>query len=83
MKRKHWKGMKTYLGKIPNSHVRDFQRKKVYSAEATCKFWSEVEILSLEEVKKLITDIAIWASIPIFLTGKNHFLMILVYLLLM
>ena len=57
--------MRTYLGEIPNSHVRDFQRKKVYSAEATCKFWSEVEILSLEEVKELITDIAIWASIPI------------------
>lgn len=57
--------MKTYLGEIPNSHVRDFQRKKVYSAEATCKFWSEVEVLSLEEVKETITAIAIWASIPI------------------
>ena len=57
--------MKTYLGKIPNSHVRDFQRNKVYSAEAKCLFWANVDLLSLEEVKETVEAIATWASIPI------------------
>ena len=55
----------SYLGDIPNVHVRDYQRKKVYDAEEQCLFWKDgiVELLSLSEMKQLVSDISHWASI--------------------
>ena len=54
---------KTHIGNIPNLHVRDFQRKRVYDSELECSFWDNVSILPLEEIEKLILDISIWADI--------------------
>lgn len=55
--------VRTYLGDIPNPHVRDFQRKRLYDAEVTCTFWDNINILTLDEIDSFITDIAIWANI--------------------
>ena len=30
---------KSWIGNIPNTHLRDYQRGKVYEAEAACSFW--------------------------------------------
>ena len=30
--------MKNYIGDIPNTHIRDFQRKKLYQAEEDCLY---------------------------------------------
>ena len=57
---------KSYLGKIPNTHVRDFQRQKVYDAEEQCGFWQEGldnPPLRGAEIKLLVGKIAEWASI--------------------
>lgn len=53
----------THIGDIPNLHVRDFQRKRVYDSELECSFWDNVSILPLEEIEQLIQDISIWAGI--------------------
>tara|TARA_Y100001951_G_scaffold104947_1_gene118764 strand:- start:2611 stop:3066 length:456 start_codon:yes stop_codon:yes gene_type:complete len=53
----------THIGDIPNLHVRDFQRKRVYDSELSCSFWDNVSILPLEEIEQLITDISVWADI--------------------
>ena len=68
---------KTYLGVIPNTHVRDFQRKKVYDAEEQCAFWQEGlkhPLLSSEEVAVLVKNISEWASIkqPDILYEPSH-----------
>ena len=56
--------MANYLGKIPNTHIRDFQRKRIYEAEDICSFWNHLEILSIDNVKQLVTDISKYFSIP-------------------
>ena len=53
----------THIGEIPNLHVRDFQRKRVYNAELECAFWDNISILPIEEIEQLITDISVWAGI--------------------
>ena len=50
--------MKSYRGKIPNRHVRDFQRNTVYGAESKCSFWNNFSIISTEDVHTLISDIS-------------------------
>ncbi len=57
--------MKSYLGNIPNAHIRDFQRKRVYDAEASCTFWNMFTPLSLCETQTIIDSISNWAKIPI------------------
>lgn len=53
----------TYIGDIPNPHVRDFQRKKLYEAEMITSFWSSFKILSRPEVKQLVKKISDWSGI--------------------
>ena len=53
----------SYIGDIPNPHIRDFQRKKLYHAEALCSFWNELETISKYKVKKLVRDISEWADV--------------------
>lgn len=54
---------KSFLGNIPNTHIRDHQRKKLYSAEDTCSFWQHLFVLSLDETKELVKSISKWANI--------------------
>lgn len=58
---------KSYIGIIPNVHVRDFQRKRLYKAEESCPFWKPLKFkfLSTKETKKLIKGISNWAEIPV------------------
>jgi hypothetical protein len=58
---------KSYIGNIPNTHVRDFQRKRLYQAEESCPFWKPLrfKFLSTKETKTLIKGISNWAEIPI------------------
>jgi len=58
--------MRSYLGDIPNAHVRDFQRQRVYNAEEQCNFWQDGlrnPPLGGDEVEALVAKIALWASI--------------------
>ena len=55
--------MKTYKGRIPNRHVRDFQRNVLYEAESHCSFWNDFSIMSISEVNVLVTEISKWAGI--------------------
>ena len=55
--------VRTHIGNIPNLHLRDFQRKRVYDAELNCIFWDNISILPIEEIETLITDISLWANI--------------------
>ena len=48
---------------IPNYTVRDFQRKKVYTAEEGCSFWKEPLFLTPQEVVDIIEAISKWANI--------------------
>ena len=50
--------MPNYLGDIPRTDVRDYQRKRVYDAEELCSFWKESKILSLDMVKELVQNIS-------------------------
>jgi len=50
--------MANYLGTIPNSDVRDFQRKRLYEAEEGCSFWKALQILPLQEVEELVYNIS-------------------------
>lgn len=56
---------KSYIGTIPNVHIRDFQRKRLYKAEESCTFWKPLKFkfLSTKETKKLIKGISSWAKI--------------------
>ena len=56
---------KSYLGEIPNVHIRDFQRAKVYRAEEQCTFWKDgmQNILSKGDVLRIVQTIAHWANI--------------------
>ena len=55
---------KSYIGNIPNTHVRDFQRKKVYRAEEKCSFWNIATVLDIQKVEMLVRLISEWAEIP-------------------
>ena len=48
---------------IPNAHVRDYQRQKVYDAEEQCVFWYNYNEVSQAETEQLIKDISTWAGI--------------------
>ena len=54
---------KGYVGNIPNTHIKDYQRRRVYQAEEQCSFWDSPKILSSEETKTLIVTISKWAGI--------------------
>ena len=53
----------THMGDIPNLHIRDFQRSRLYKAESTCHFWNNVDFLSIDETIEVITKISDDASI--------------------
>jgi len=65
----------SYLGDIPNPTLRDFQRQKLYHAEASCSFWNNLTILSSYKVTGIVKDISFWANITLpklsFPTLKN------------
>jgi len=64
---------KSWMGDIPNTHVRDYQRKKVFQAEDSCMFWGDVDILTWEQVQNLIQRISEWAEIsPPSLLEDGH-----------
>ena len=50
--------MKSYIGNIPNTHIRDFQRKRLYQAEEQWSFSNIISILSSHEVIPLIQNIS-------------------------
>ena len=52
------------MGDIPNTHVRDYQRKRLYNAEDSCMFWGNIDILTREQVEDTIDKISQWAEIP-------------------
>ena len=54
---------KGYVGNIPNLHVKDYQRQRVYQAEEQCEFWDSPKILTSEETKALILSISKWAGV--------------------
>lgn len=65
---------KSWMGDIPNTHVRDYQRKRLYDAEDSCMFWGNTEILTGEQVEALIHKISQWAEIkqPEILEEGHH-----------
>jgi len=64
----------TYLGSIPNAHIRDYQRKRVYDAEEQCMFWYNNPEISQTKAEQLINSISTWAEIkqPILYTGNKR-----------
>mgnify|MGYP003643520154 FL=1 len=61
------------MGDIPNTHVRDYQRKRVFQAEDSCMFWGDIDILTWEQVQNLIQRISEWAKIsPPSLLEEGH-----------
>ena len=56
---------KSYLGNIPNVHIRDYQRSKVYVAEERCLFWRKGirNILEESDVQNVAQTVAEWAKI--------------------
>ena len=52
------------MGDIPNTHVRDYQRKRLYNAEDSCMFWGNIDILTREQVEDTIDKLSQWAEIP-------------------
>ncbi len=64
---------KSWMGDIPNTHLRDYQRKRVYDAEDSCMFWGNTEILTREQVEILIQKISEWAEItPPMIVEDGH-----------
>ena len=64
---------KSWMGDIPNTHVRDYQRKRVFQAEDSCMFWGDIDILTWEQVQNLIQRISEWAKIsPPSLLEEGH-----------
>tara|TARA_B100000470_G_scaffold217117_1_gene201078 strand:+ start:1148 stop:1630 length:483 start_codon:yes stop_codon:yes gene_type:complete len=57
--------VKSWIGDIPNTHVRDFQRKKVYDAEDKCIFWEKPDKLPIYSFRGKISQIADWAKVPV------------------
>ena len=66
--------IKNYIGDIPNTHIRDFQRKKLYQAEEDCLFWNNVHILPNDKVIDLIRTISKFFNIktPIIATTGHE-----------
>lgn len=64
----------TYIDSIPNTHIRDFQRQKVYDSEEQCIFWHVHPEISQTKAKQLIHSISTWANIekPILYTGNKR-----------
>ena len=56
---------KSWAGDIPNTHVRDYQRKKVYDAEDKCNFWDSPKTMAEHQFRGLINRIADWGKIQI------------------
>ena len=54
---------KSWMGDIPNTHIRDYQRKRLYDAEDSCMFWGNIEILTRKQVEDVIHKISQWAEI--------------------
>jgi len=53
----------SYIGNIPNAHIRDHQRKRLYEAEEECSFWNNITVLSINNIKHLVGSISEWAEI--------------------
>ena len=51
------------MGDIPNTHIRDYQRKRVYKAEDSCLFWGDTQIMPREQVEDVVYKISQWAEI--------------------
>ena len=49
---------------VPNLHIRDYQRKRVYDAEERCGFWNKLNILLLSQIQLLVSEISEWSDIP-------------------
>tara|TARA_R110000824_G_scaffold20275_1_gene76691 strand:+ start:620 stop:1042 length:423 start_codon:yes stop_codon:yes gene_type:complete len=61
------------MGDIPNTHVRDYQRKRLYDAEDSCMFWGNIEILTREQLEDIVNSISQWARIkPPTLIEDGH-----------
>ena len=56
---------KSWIGNIPNTHLRDYQRKKVYEAEADCSFWESPKTLIERSFREVINQIADWGKIQV------------------
>ena len=56
--------MPSTMEDVPNLHIRDYQRKKVYDAEELCSFWNQLDILLLSPIQLLVSAISEWADIP-------------------
>jgi hypothetical protein len=54
---------KGWIGDIPNTHVRDFQRNQVYKAEDSSLFWGDTQIMTWEQVEDIVYKISQWAEI--------------------
>ena len=52
---------KSWIGDIPNTHVRDFQRNQVYKAEDSSLFWGDTQIMTWEQVEDIVYKISQWA----------------------
>ncbi len=64
---------KSWMGDIPNTHVRDYQRKRLYDAEDSCKFWENIEILTWKQVEGTVQKISEWAEVsPPTLIEDGH-----------
>ena len=46
------------MGDIPNTHIRDYQRKRVYKAEDSCMFWGDTQIMTREQVEDIVSLVA-------------------------
>ena len=51
------------MGDIPNTHIRDYQRKRVYKAEDSCMFWGDTQIMTREQVEDIVYKISQWEEI--------------------
>ena len=65
----------SYIGNIPNAHIRDHQRKRLYESEEECSFWNDITVLSINNIKHLVGSISAWAEIKtptIILEGHTY-----------
>ena len=54
---------KSWMGDIPNTHLRDYQRKSLYKAEDSCMYCGETKFLTVEQLQDTINQISEWANI--------------------
>ena len=62
---------KSYIGDIPNTHIRDFQRKRLYQAEEQCGFWNTLDVLSIEEIEDLRSDASLSTDFKYWYKDKD------------